>query len=120
MWFYLSDEKKVNVGLSLQEERIFKCDLGRIKIQDLYIDERLVKGVDKIGPDPSRLLGLAVLGCLAASFEFCMQKKNFNLNELKDSKKIEEIKIINIDELKLKDKPICCLLYTSPSPRDRS
>ena len=102
----MSNEKKINVGLALQEEMIFKCDLGSTKMNDLYIDERHVKGVDKIGPDPARLLGLAVLGCLEASFEFCMQKKNFKLNELrgkaevlmkKNEKGFWRVKKINIE-----------------------
>lgn len=78
----MSDESKLKVGLTLEEEMIFKCDLGQIKMQNLYIDEKNSKEADKIGPNPSRLLALAVLGCLAASFTFCMQKKNFTLNDL--------------------------------------
>ena len=82
MVIVLSDEKKIKVGLSLEEEMIFKCDLGQIKMQDLYIDEKNKREAEKIGPNPSRLLALAVLGCLAASFTFCMSKKDLKVGDL--------------------------------------
>jgi len=78
----LLNESKSEVGIKLEEEMIFKCDLGQIQMNDLFIDEKHKKSVDKIGPNPSKLLALSVLGCLAASFAFCLQKKNFTLSDL--------------------------------------
>lgn len=78
----MSNEFKSEVGIKLEEEMIFKCDLGHIKMNDLFIDEQHKKSIDKIGPNPSKLLASSVLGCLAASFAFCMQKKGFSLSDL--------------------------------------
>ena len=78
----MSNESKVKVGIKLEEEMTYKCDLGQIKMEDLFIDETNKRLSDKIGPNPSSLLALSVLGCLAASFTFCLKKKNFALTKL--------------------------------------
>ncbi len=74
---------KTKVGLNLESGMLFKCDLGDIKVKDCYIDDERHKEVDMLGPNPSRMLGLAVLGCLSASFIFCLKKRNFNVEDLK-------------------------------------
>ncbi|MFX0083421.1 MAG: OsmC family protein [Candidatus Hodarchaeota archaeon] len=76
----MPDELKTKVGLKQEEEMIFKCELGNLKMDNLYIDERNKKEVEKIGSSPTKLLASSVLGCLAASFSFCLQKKNFSLS----------------------------------------
>ncbi|MFX1388862.1 MAG: OsmC family protein [Promethearchaeota archaeon] len=78
----MSIELKSKVGLKQEEVMIFKCDLGKINMHNLYIDENHQKETDKIGPSPTKLLALSVLGCLAASFAFCIQKKNLFLSNL--------------------------------------
>ncbi|MFX1502495.1 MAG: OsmC family protein [Promethearchaeota archaeon] len=78
----MSNESKSEVGIKLEDEMIFKCEMGQIRMNDLFIDEKNKKSIDKVGPNPSKLLALSVLGCLAASFAFCLQKKNFNLSDL--------------------------------------
>ena len=78
----MSDEAKFEVGLTLEEEMIFKSDLGQIKMQDFFIDEKHKKEENRIGPNPAMLLALAILGCLEASFTFCLQKKNFTLEDI--------------------------------------
>ncbi len=78
----MSDESSVLVGIKLEEEMTYKCDLGQIKMGDLFIDETHTKYSDKIGPNPSSLLALSVLSCLAASFTFCLKKKKLTLTEL--------------------------------------
>ncbi|MFX1501576.1 MAG: OsmC family protein [Promethearchaeota archaeon] len=75
-------EKKSKVELKLEEKMLFRCNLGKLKMDDLYIDERKEKRNDRIGPSPVKLLGLSVLSCLAASFEFCIEKKNLFLSDL--------------------------------------
>jgi uncharacterized OsmC-like protein len=77
----LSDDYNSEVGLKLEEEMIFKCDLGQINMNDLFIDEQPKKIIEKIGPNPSKLLALSILGCMSASFAFCLQKKNFTLSD---------------------------------------
>lgn len=78
----MSELKKVNVGLSLEREMIFKCELGEMKVKDCYIDEEHDVEASMWGPNPSRMLGMAILGCLSASFIFCLKKKNLSLNDL--------------------------------------
>jgi len=80
----ISDEIKTKVGIKLDEfesQMIFKCDLGNMKVKDCYIDEEHHKEVDMLGPNPSRMLALGVLGCLSASFIFCLKKRNFKVDD---------------------------------------
>ena len=79
----MSDGMKTKVGLSLEEEMIFSCELGNMKVKDCYIDDSHTEEVDMLGPNPTRMLGLALLGCLSASFIFCLKKKNLTLDDLK-------------------------------------
>ena len=80
----MSEEiKKVNVNITLEKEMIFKCELGDIKVEECYIDETNKDEVNMLGPNPSRLVGLAVLGCLSSSFIFCLKKRDFTLDNLK-------------------------------------
>ena len=56
--------------------------MGNLRVKDCYIDEEHHEEVDMVGPNPARLLALAVLGCLSASFIFCLKKRNFKLDDL--------------------------------------
>ena len=73
---------KPKVGITLENEMVFKCELGDMKVKDCYIDDTHKDEVDMLGPNPSRMLGLALLGCLSASFIFCLKKKNLTLDNL--------------------------------------
>jgi uncharacterized OsmC-like protein len=80
----MSDEMGTKVGIKLAEEEsqmIFKCDMGSLKVKDCYIDEEHREEVDMMGPNPSRLLALGVLGCLSASFIFCIKKRGFQVDD---------------------------------------
>ncbi|MBD3195965.1 MAG: hypothetical protein GF317_12965 [Candidatus Lokiarchaeota archaeon] len=77
-----SEEMKTNVGIALKDKMIFKCDLGEIKVEDCYIDETHKKEPEMWGPNPTRMLGVALLGCLSASFIFCLKKKDFTIEDL--------------------------------------
>jgi uncharacterized OsmC-like protein len=79
----MTEGLKTKVGLTLEKEMIFKCDLGEMKVKDCYIDETNKDEVDMLGPNPSRMLGMAILGCLSASFIFCLKKRDFNVDDLK-------------------------------------
>ena len=79
----MSEGMKPKVGITLEKEMIFSCDLGDMKVKDCYIDDTHRNEVDMLGPNPSRMLGLALLGCLSASFIFCLKKKNLTLDDLK-------------------------------------
>ena len=77
---------KTKVGIKLDDldsQMIFKCDLGNMKVKDCYIDEEHHEEVNMVGPNPSRMLALGVLGCLSASYIFCLQKKKLSLNDYK-------------------------------------
>ncbi len=78
----MSEGMKPKVSITLEKEMIFKCDLGDLNVKDCYIDDTHKDEVDMLGPNPSRLLGLALLGCLSASFIFCLKKKNLTLDDL--------------------------------------
>ena len=79
----MSEGMKTKVGLSLEQEMIFSCDLGDMKVKDCYVDDTNKDEVDMLGPNPTRMLGLALLGCLSASFIFCLKKRNLTLDDLK-------------------------------------
>lgn len=79
----MTEGLKTKVGLTLEEEMIFKCDLGEMKVKDCYIDKAHKDEVDMLGPNPSRMLGMAILGCLSASFIFCLKKRNLSIDDLK-------------------------------------
>lgn len=69
----ISNDIKTKVGIKLDEsesQMIFKCDLGNLKVKDCYIDEEHREEVDMLGPNPSRLLALGVLGCLVQALSF--------------------------------------------------
>ncbi len=100
---------KTKVGLKLDEfesQMIFKCDLGTMKVKDCYIDEEHREEVDMLGPNPSRMLALAILGCLSASFIFCLKKREFKVEDfnaeaeviiLRNEKGFWRIKKIEVD-----------------------
>jgi uncharacterized OsmC-like protein len=78
----MTNELNNKVSLRQVEEMVYKCDLGSFKIDNLYIDEKNEKEAEKVGTSPTKLLALSVLGCLAASFSFCLQKNGFSLSGL--------------------------------------
>lgn len=80
----MSQEKKTKVRIDLAEvesQMIFKCSLGSMRVKDCYIDEEHDEEVNMLGPNPSRMLALGVLGCLSASFIFCLKKRNFKVED---------------------------------------
>ena len=79
----MAEETKTKVGIKLEKDMIFKCDMGQMALKDCCIDETNQDEVDMWGPNPSRLLGMALLGCLSASFIFCLKKRNFSIDNLK-------------------------------------
>ena len=79
----MTEDSKPKVGISLEEDMIFKCNLGEMNVKDCYIDDTHQEEAEMLGPNPSRLLGLALLGCLSASFIFCLKKKELTVDDLK-------------------------------------
>jgi len=109
----MSEGMKTRVGLSLEQEMIFSCDLGDMKVKDCYVDDTHKDEVEMVGPNPTRMLGLALLGCLSASFIFCLKKKKLTLDDLKaeaeltiarNKKGFWRVKKINVDiDIKISD-----------------
>ncbi|MBN1214451.1 MAG: OsmC family protein [Candidatus Lokiarchaeota archaeon] len=83
-----SEEISTSVGIKLEKEMIFKCDLGDINVKECYIDDTNKNEADMWGPNPARMIGMATIGCLSASFIFCMKKKNLNIKDLESEAKI--------------------------------
>ena len=79
----MSEGSNPKVGITLERDMIFKCNLGEMKVKDCFIDDTHEEEADMLGPNPSRLLGLALLGCLSASFIFCLKKKELTVDDLK-------------------------------------
>ncbi|MHA1270355.1 MAG: OsmC family protein [Candidatus Helarchaeota archaeon] len=75
----MSEVIKTKVNLQLVKDMIFKCDMGEMKVKECYIDETNQEEAEMWGPNPTKLVGAAVLGCLSASLIFCLQKKNLKL-----------------------------------------
>jgi len=87
----ISNEIKTKVGIKLDEfesQMIFKCNLGNMKVKDCYIDEEHHEEVDMLGPNPSRMLALGVLGCLSASFIFCLKKRNMKVDDFRSDAEV--------------------------------
>lgn len=78
----MSKESITKVSIKLEKEMIFKCDIGNMKLKDCYIDDTNQNEADMWGPNPARLLGMALLGCLSASYIFCLKKRNFTTKNL--------------------------------------
>ena len=75
-------EREVKVKAKLERDMIFKCDLGDLKLGDCYIDESNKIESEMLGPNATRLLAMAVLGCLSASYVFCFSKRDFTVKDL--------------------------------------
>jgi uncharacterized OsmC-like protein len=75
-------EENTIVDLKLEKDMIFKINLGYEKIKELFIDETIDERSKVWGPDAAHLLAMAVLGCLNASFIFCLNKRNLTIDDL--------------------------------------
>ena len=79
----MSEETKTKVGIRLEKDMIFRCDMGEMALKDCYIDETNQEEADMWGPNLAKLLGMALLGCLSASFIFCLKKRKLSVDDLK-------------------------------------
>lgn len=75
---------KTKVVVEWVEDLTFKLDFQNPSLPKLFIDETHdVESPEAIGPDPSKLLISAVMGCLNASFGFCLKKSRIPLKGMK-------------------------------------
>ncbi len=86
-------EENTVVDIKLEQDMIFKVNLGSDKIKELFIDETLGEKSQVWGPDAAQLLAMALLGCLNASFLFCLQKRNLTVDELEAQAEVSFKKI---------------------------
>jgi len=84
----MSEEIRTKIELELIEDMIFKCSMGNMKVKDCYIDETNQEEANMWGPNPVRLLGAAVLGCLSASLIFCLKKRNLSFDKFKSEAEV--------------------------------
>lgn len=75
---------KTKVSIEWLEDLTFKLDFNNPALPEIMIDETHdVESPEAVGPDPSKLLISAVIGCLNASFAFCLKKARVPLKGLK-------------------------------------
>ncbi|NVM55070.1 MAG: OsmC family protein [Candidatus Helarchaeota archaeon] len=75
---------KTKVIVEWVDDLTFKLDFQNPSLPELFIDETHdVNSPEAIGPDPSKLLISAVMGCLNASFAFCLKKSRIPLKGMK-------------------------------------
>jgi uncharacterized OsmC-like protein len=78
------DVFKTKVSLEWLEDLTFKLSFENPSLPDLFIDESHDANLpEAIGPDPSKLLVSAVIGCINASFAFCLKKSRIPLKGMK-------------------------------------
>ncbi len=66
------------------DDLTFKLKFDNDKLPELFIDETHESDSPEIvGPNPSRLLLSAIMGCLNASFAFCLKKARVPLRAMK-------------------------------------
>lgn len=75
------EEKRFRVTLSRQDGYVFAARGDRDEWPEWTLDEPAPLGTDQ-DPNASRVLGMAVGNCLAASLLFCLTKSRVNVEQL--------------------------------------
>lgn len=68
-------------SMTLKNNYQMVADFEQDGVADLLVDEKPPLGEGK-GPNPARVLGAAVGGCLSASLLFCLRKAHFDVKDL--------------------------------------
>ncbi|MBA7641054.1 hypothetical protein ES703_48726 [subsurface metagenome] len=102
-------EENTIVDMTLEKDMIFKVNFGYNKLKELFIDETLNEKSQIWGPDAAQLLAMALLGCLNASFLFCLNKRNLTVDDLEAHAEVSFKKIekgyIRVDKIDVKIVP---------------
>ncbi len=61
--------------------KIVLIDTGIKNLPKIYVDDEHKNHDEMLGPDPSIMLMSAIVGCLSASYIFCMEKKNLAFDD---------------------------------------
>lgn len=87
-------EENTYINMKLEKNLIFKAQLGFEKLKELIIDETLDVPEDQlVGPDATRLLGMAIMACMSTSLQYCLNKRNLSLDDLEAKAEISFKKI---------------------------
>jgi uncharacterized OsmC-like protein len=73
-----ADEMSVTVELKQKDRYRFLADFGLPNVPPLEVDEDPPLGCNS-GPDPSRLLAVAVAHCMVSSLLFCLEKSRIGV-----------------------------------------
>ncbi len=79
-------EKVFQTRISVEwlEDLTFKLNFENPVLSEIFIDETHdVESAEAVGPDPSKLLLAAVMGCLNTSFAYCLKKARIPLKSMK-------------------------------------
>jgi len=76
------EERKLTVSLTLEAGYRFEGDTGLPDVPRITLDEPAPLGEDA-GPNPARLLTIAVANCLASSLLFCLRKARINVTDMR-------------------------------------
>ena len=74
----MSDEATIDLSFTLKDNYAFTVDFGDAGLSPMTIDENPPLGRNE-GPNPSRMLAMAVAGCLGASLLFCLRKSRVDV-----------------------------------------
>jgi organic hydroperoxide reductase OsmC/OhrA len=74
-----TDERHFDVSLKLDHGYEFRADFGLPGVAEMTLDEPAPLG-DGAGPNPARLLAVAVANCLASSLLFCLRKARIEVS----------------------------------------
>lgn len=76
-----ADERDFSVSLDLEQGYKFQADFGLPGVAPMTLDEPAPLGEGE-GPNPARLLAVAVANCLASSLLFCLRKARIEVSGL--------------------------------------
>lgn len=76
------DERAFSMVLWLHDDYMQVVEFGMDGVTPLVVDETKPLGAER-GPNPARLLGAAVGGCLGASLLYCLRKARVEVKDLR-------------------------------------
>jgi organic hydroperoxide reductase OsmC/OhrA len=76
-----TDEHHFDVSLKLDHGYQFRADFGLPGVSEMTLDEPAPLGGGS-GPNPARLLAVAVANCLASSLLYCLRKARIEVSDM--------------------------------------
>lgn len=77
-----AEENELTVSLTLESGYRFEADTGLPNVPRITLDEPAPLG-EGAGPNPARLLTIAVANCLASSLLFCLRKARIDVSGMR-------------------------------------